>query len=85
LILDEPTAALDARAENEVYRRFAELTEGKTTLFVTHRLSSVRMADKILVLKDGVLIEEGTHDSLMQEGGEYAAMFALQAERYMAS
>ncbi|MFN2157113.1 MAG: ABC transporter ATP-binding protein [Anaerolineae bacterium] len=84
LILDEPTAALDARTEHEVYRRFAALTEGKTTLFVTHRLSSVRMADKILVLRDGTLVEAGTHDSLMQEGGEYATMFALQAERYMA-
>jgi len=84
LILDEPTAALDARAENEVYRRFAALTEGKSTLFVTHRLASVRMADRILVLKGGRLIEEGTHESLMEEGGEYAAMFTLQAERYVA-
>ncbi|MFN2220097.1 MAG: ABC transporter ATP-binding protein [Anaerolineae bacterium] len=85
LILDEPTAALDARAEHDVYRRFATLTEDKTTLFVTHRLSSVRMADRILVLKDGRLIEEGTHDALMEEGGEYAAMFTLQAERYQAN
>jgi ATP-binding cassette subfamily B protein len=84
LILDEPTAALDARTEHEVYRRFAALTEDKTTLLVTHRLSSVRMADKILVLKDGGLVEAGTHDSLMREGGEYATMFTLQAERYVA-
>jgi ATP-binding cassette subfamily B protein len=83
LILDEPTAALDARTEHEVYRRFAALTEGKTTLLVTHRLSSVRMADRILVLKDGGLVEAGTHESLMREGGEYATMFTLQAERYM--
>ncbi len=82
LILDEPTAALDAYAESEVYNRFAELTQGKTTVFVTHRLSSVKIADKILVLKDGCLIEEGIHAELMALKGEYATMFLLQAERY---
>ena len=82
LILDEPTAALDAYAENAVYQRFAELTQGRTTVFVTHRLSSVRQAEKILVLKEGRLIEIGNHDELMTLGGEYADMFKLQAERY---
>jgi ATP-binding cassette, subfamily B, bacterial len=82
LILDEPTAALDAYAESEVYQRFAELTQGRTTVFVTHRLSSVRMADKILVLKGGRLIEEGNHASLIALQGEYAAMFNTQAEHY---
>jgi ATP-binding cassette, subfamily B, bacterial len=82
LILDEPTASLDAFAENAVYNRFAELTNGRTTIFVTHRLSSVRMAKKILVLKQGRLIEVGNHDELMAQGGEYASMFKLQAERY---
>jgi ATP-binding cassette subfamily B protein len=82
LILDEPTSALDAYAESEVYRRFAEMTQGRTTVFVTHRLSSVHMADKILVLKEGRLVEEGNHDSLMALGGEYAHMFNLQAEHY---
>ncbi|MFN8528683.1 MAG: ABC transporter ATP-binding protein [Anaerolineae bacterium] len=82
LILDEPTAALDAFAENEVYNRFTELTKGRTTVFVTHRLSSVRMAQKILVLKAGRLIEMGSHDALMAQGGEYASMFKIQAERY---
>jgi ATP-binding cassette subfamily B protein len=82
LILDEPTAALDAFAESEVYQRFADLTRGKTTVFVTHRLSSVHMADKILVLKNGRLVEEGNHDSLMALQGEYASMFNLQAEHY---
>ncbi len=82
LILDEPTAALDAFAENAVYNRFAELTKGRTTIFVTHRLSSVRMAQKILVLKAGRLIEVGNHDELMAQGGEYARMFRTQAERY---
>ena len=82
LILDEPTAALDAYAENAVYQRFAELTQGRTTMFVTHRLSSVQMAEKILVLKEGRLIETGSHDELMAQDGEYASMFRLQAERY---
>jgi ABC-type multidrug transport system fused ATPase/permease subunit len=85
LILDEPTAALDAFAENAVYNRFAELTKGRTTLFVTHRLSSVRMAQRIFVLKAGRLIEAGSHDALMALGGEYARMFRLQAERYHAT
>jgi ATP-binding cassette, subfamily B, bacterial len=82
LILDEPTASLDAYAEAAVYTRFAELTAGKTTVFVTHRLSSVKMAQKILVLKDGRLIEEGSHAELIALDGEYARMFHLQAERY---
>jgi ATP-binding cassette subfamily B protein len=82
LILDEPTAALDAYAESEVYRRFAELTSGRTTVFVTHRLASVHMADTILVLKGGRLVEQGDHNSLMALQGEYAAMFNLQAEHY---
>ncbi len=82
LILDEPTAALDIYAESEIYGRFAELTRGKTTVFVTHRLSSVKMAQKILVLKEGRLIEEGTHEGLLAKGGEYARMFTMQAERY---
>lgn len=85
LILDEPTAALDAYAENAVYSRFAELTQGRTTLFVTHRLSSVRMAHRILVLKEGRLVEAGSHNELMARGGEYAAMFKLQAERYQST
>jgi ATP-binding cassette subfamily B protein len=82
LILDEPSAALDAFAESEVYQRFSELTSGRSTLFVTHRLSSVRIAEKILVLKNGRLVKEGTHDELMARDGEYARMFTLQAERY---
>jgi len=82
LIIDEPTASLDAFAENAVYQQFAELTRGRTTVFVTHRLSSVRMAEKILVLKNGCLIESGSHDELVAQAGEYAQMFNLQAERY---
>ena len=82
LVLDEPTAALDALAEYEVYRRFAELTSGKTTLFISHRFSTVRTATHILVMGDGILKEEGTHDELMTLNGQYARMFNAQAERY---
>ena len=82
LILDEPTASLDALAEHAVYRRIAELTQGRTTVFISHRFSTVRMADHILVLRSGELVEEGTHRELMELGGHYSGMFAAQAERY---
>jgi ATP-binding cassette, subfamily B, bacterial len=82
LILDEPTAALDPRSESEVYRRFAELAQGKTTLLITHRLASTRMADRILVLKAGRLIEQGSHDQLLEQAGEYASLWKMQAEQY---
>jgi ATP-binding cassette subfamily B protein len=82
LILDEPTASLDALAELDVYRRFSELTAGKTTVFISHRFSTVRMAQHIIVLKEGRLCEEGTHDQLLVLGGLYAEMFSAQAERY---
>ncbi|MEZ4729655.1 MAG: ABC transporter ATP-binding protein [Caldilineaceae bacterium] len=83
LILDEPTAALDALAEYEVYKRFAELTAEKTTIFISHRFSTVRMAQQILVLENGQLIEEGAHADLMARNGQYARMFTTQAERYL--
>ena len=82
LILDEPTAALDARSEYEVFRRFAELTSEKTALFISHRFSTVRMADRIVVLEDGRIAEEGTHEQLATLGGRYAEMFELQAASY---
>ena len=72
LILDEPTAALDARSEFEVFHRFAELTAGKMALFISHRFSTVRSADRILVLENGKIAEEGTHDQLARLGGRYA-------------
>ena len=82
LILDEPTSALDARSEYEVFQRFAELTAGKMALFISHRFSTVRMADRIVVLEQGRIAEEGDHDALTQLGGRYAGMFELQAASY---
>jgi ATP-binding cassette subfamily B protein len=82
LILDEPTAALDAPSELEVFERFAELTEGKMALLISHRFSTVRMADRIVVLSGGQLIEEGNHQNLMARGGVYAGMFEMQAASY---
>jgi ATP-binding cassette subfamily B protein len=82
LILDEPTAALDARSELEVFERFAELTEGKMALLISHRFSTVRMADRIVVLSGGRLLEEGNHQELMARNGLYASMFEMQAASY---
>jgi ATP-binding cassette subfamily B protein len=82
LILDEPTAALDARAEHEVFERFAELTKGKTAVLISHRFSTVRMADKILVLEKGRKLEYGTHEELILANGKYAELFNLQAKGY---
>lgn len=82
LILDEPTSALDARAEYEVFQRFAELTRGKTAVLISHRFSTVRMADRILVLDKGELLELGSHEELLAKGGRYAELFKLQAMGY---
>jgi len=82
LVLDEPTAALDARSEYQVFQRFAELTAGKMALFISHRFSTVRMADRIVVLENGAIAEEGTHERLTRMGGRYAELFELQAASY---
>jgi ATP-binding cassette, subfamily B, bacterial len=82
LILDEPTSALDARSEYEVFQRFAELTTGKMAIFISHRFSTVRMADRIVVLENGKIAEEGDHESLTHRRGRYAEMFELQAASY---
>jgi ATP-binding cassette subfamily B protein len=82
LILDEPTATLDARAEYEVFRRFAELTKGRMAVLISHRFSTVRMADRILVLQGGRIREQGTHKHLVALGGQYAELFELQAAGY---
>jgi ATP-binding cassette subfamily B protein len=79
-ILNEPTAALDPLAEYEVYQRFADLVDDKTAVMVSHRISTVKMADCILVLREGLLIEEGTHSELVARGGRYAETFAKQAK-----
>jgi ATP-binding cassette subfamily B protein len=82
LILDEPTAALDARAEYEVFQRFSELTKGKTAVLISHRFSTVRMADRILVLENGQLLEIGSHEELLKNNNRYAELFRLQAKGY---
>ncbi len=82
LILDEPTASLDARAEYEVFLRFADLTRGRMAVLISHRFSTVRMADRILVLADGEIVEQGTHQQLVALGGRYAELFELQAAGY---
>jgi len=82
LILDEPTSALDARAEYNVFERFAELTKGKSAVLISHRFSTVRMADRILVLEKGELVEIGSHEELLIKGGRYAELFDLQAMGY---
>jgi len=82
LILDEPTAALDARSEFEVFKRFKELSQGKTAVLISHRFSSVRMADRIVVLVDGAVEAMGTHGELLEQGGRYAELFELQAAGY---
>ena len=82
LVLDEPTAALDPIAENDIYMKYNEMTKGKTSLFISHRLASTRFCDRILFLQDGVIAEEGTHEQLLAMGGEYAKLFRVQARYY---
>lgn len=82
VILDEPTAALDPIAESEMYEKYDEMIQGKTAVFISHRLSSTRFCDRILFLEEGRIVQEGSHESLMREGGPYAELFALQARYY---
>ena len=84
VILDEPTAALDPRAEHELFERIRAMARGRTVLMVSHRFSSVRSADRIFVLSGGKLIEQGTHHDLLALGGQYAELFTLQAAAYLA-
>ena len=82
LILDEPTSALDAQAEYDIFTRFRHLTEGKTAIFISHRFSTVRLADRIFVIENGCILESGSHSELMHLDGRYAELFNLQAEAY---
>ena len=82
LVLDEPTAALDAIAENELYQRYNELTRGRTSLFISHRLASTRFCDRILMLEEGRIVEQGSHEELMEKKGAYYQMFQVQSHYY---
>ena len=82
LILDEPTAAIDARAEAEIFNHFRDLTANKISIIISHRFSTVRMADHIIVLEQGKIQEEGSHTDLLGNGGQYATLFNLQAQGY---
>jgi ATP-binding cassette subfamily B protein len=82
LILDEPTAALDARAEYEVFLRFSELMTGRMAMLISHRFSTIRMADRIVVLQQGSIIEDGAHEDLVKQNGLYAELFEMQAVGY---
>lgn len=82
LVLDEPTAALDPIAENDIYLKYNEMTKGRTSLFISHRLASTRFCDRIIFLADGTIAEDGTHDSLMEMGGAYANLFDVQSKYY---
>ena len=82
-ILDEPTSALDPRSEYEVYRNFDKLAQGKTAIYISHRLSSTRFTDRIAVFEDGRIVELGQHDELIAQNGLYAEMYAKQAQYYL--
>ena len=82
LVLDEPTAALDPIAENNLYLKYQELTEGKTSVYISHRFASTRFCDRIVLLEDGVIRESGSHEELMKKGGQYAHMFGVQSQYY---
>ncbi len=82
LVLDEPTSALDAKAEYEFFEKFRQITKDRMSIVISHRFSTVRMADCIHVFADGGIIESGSHDALLRQGGKYAALFKMQAQHY---
>ena len=81
-MLDEPTAALDAIAENQLYQKYNELTRGRTSLFISHRLASTRFCDRIIMLEDGHVVEQGSHEELMEKKGVYYQLFQVQSHYY---
>ena len=82
LLLDEPTAALDPLAESEIYQKYSDMASDKTSLFISHRLASTRFCDRIILIKDGVIKEEGSHEDLLKLNGEYAKLFEVQSRYY---
>lgn len=82
MILDEPTAALDLLAETDLYRNFAKMTEGKTTILISYRLGITRIVDRVLVFREGNIVEDGTHENLLKKDGYYAKMYQAQAQWY---
>ncbi len=82
IVLDEPTAALDPLAENDLYRKYSDLTDGRTSLYISHRLASTRFCDRILYMENGVIAEEGSHEALLRQGGKYAELFEIQSRYY---
>ena len=82
LILDEPTAALDPIAENDIYRKYNDMTQDKTAIFISHRLASTRFCDRIIFMEDGIIMEEGSHESLLSKNGKYAKLFEVQSRYY---
>jgi len=82
MVLDEPTSAMDAKAEYEVFKRFREMTQGRTVILISHRLSNLRIADRIYLMQDGKIVETGTHEELVGNGGNYALLFETQAKAY---
>jgi ATP-binding cassette subfamily B protein len=82
LVLDEPTATMDAAAEATIFDHFRDLSRGKMTILISHRFSTVRMADQIVVIEKGQIVERGSHEKLMAQNGQYAYLFSLQAEGY---
>ncbi|MDE7008781.1 MAG: ABC transporter ATP-binding protein, partial [Lachnospiraceae bacterium] len=82
IVLDEPTAALYAIAENDVYQRYQELTKGHTSVYISHRLASTRFCDRIILIQNGKIIEEGSHEELMELGESYAKLFEIQSKYY---
>ena len=82
LMLDEPTAALDPIAENDIYMKYNDMTQGKTSIFISHRLASTRFCDRIIFMANGTIVEQGTHESLLAQDGEYAKLFEVQSRYY---